>query len=178
MRTVLLLAALSACSSSARFTVEGDTARMNGVIGSATPARVAALIADHPEVRTLVLEDVPGSINDVANIEASRAVRAAGLSTRVPSDGIIASGGVDFFCAGVTRSAESGAALGVHSWASGDTEGRDVDSGDDQHALYLDYYAEMGIPADFYWFTLGAADADGIHWMSETEIATYGLVTE
>ena len=36
----------------------------------------------------------------------------------------------------------------------------------------------MGIPADFYWFTLEAAPADDIHWMSRDEMETYAVVTQ
>ncbi|MBX2796707.1 MAG: hypothetical protein KTR31_03525 [Myxococcales bacterium] len=175
-----VLALWAGCGGSpATFTVDGEVATMSGVIGSGTPDRVADLVAMYPEVRQITLQDVPGSRDDVANLEASRAVRAAGLATHVPADGVIASGGVDFFCAGNPRSAEAGALLGVHSWATGGgIEGGDLPRDDPQHALYLDYYEEMGIHEDFYWFTLEAAPAAGIHWMTEDEIETYGLTTD
>ena len=102
-----------------------------------------------------------------------------GFNTHVPADGEIASGGVDFFLSGVERTVDTGALLGVHSWAAGDgTTGADVPRDDPQHQLYLDYYAEMGIPAEFYWFTLEAAPAEDIHPMTEAEIEKYGLLTQ
>ena len=36
----------------------------------------------------------------------------------------------------------------------------------EEHRVYLDFYEEMGIPEAFYWFTLEAASADEVHWMS------------
>lgn len=160
---------------SATFTIEDDTAVMVGVIGAGTPDAVRALVDDHPEVSTIELVDVPGSENDEANLEASLLVREAGLATHVPSDGVIASGGVDFFLAGASRSWDDGAMFGVHSWASGSTEGRDVPRDDPEHDLFLDYYDEIGVDEDFYWFTLGAADADSIHYMTDDELEEYGF---
>ncbi|MFK7801743.1 MAG: alpha/beta hydrolase [Anaerolineae bacterium] len=162
----------------ATYEVEGDQAFMSGVIDGSTPDRVQQLIDDYPEVTTIVMEQVDGSADDEANVEAARLVRRYGLNTHLPSDGEIASGGVDFFLAGNQRSIEPGARLGVHSWAAGDgTTGADVPKDDPQHQLYLDYYAEMGIPAEFYWYTLTAAPAEDIHWMTADEIDQYGFVT-
>lgn len=182
---ILLLGSLAACGAfgdnyeAATYTVEGDQAFMSGVIDGTTPERVQNLIDDHPEVKTIVMQQVDGSADDEANVEAARLVRKHDLNTYLLSDGEIASGGVDFFLAGNQRSIETGARLGVHSWAAGDgTTGADVPKDDPQHALYLDYYAEMGIPADFYWYTLSAAPAEDIHWMTADEIERYGFVTE
>jgi len=170
---------LTGCMTSASFVVDDTTATMTGVINGRTPDRVATLIEDHPEVTTISMLYVPGSMNDESNLEAARLIREAGLSTHVPDDGEIASGGVDFFCAGVTRTAEGGALFGVHSWAAGGgLEGGDLPTDDPQHSLYLDFYNEMGIPSEFYWFTLEAASADSIHWMARDELDDYGLLTD
>lgn len=162
----------------AAFTVSGDQAILTGAIDGSTPDEVQRLIDDHPEVTTIVMQDVEGSVDDEANLVAARLVRQHGFYTHVPSDGVIASGGVDFFLAGVERTAVSGAKLGVHSWAAGDgTTGDQVPRDDPQHKLYLDYYAEMGIPTDFYWFTLQAAPAEDIYFMTEAELVQYQMVT-
>lgn len=175
MRPFLLLL-LAACNP-LRFEVDGDVAVMTGELRRSAPDEVQALIDDHPEVRWIELLDCPGSLDDHAALRASRLVRAAGLNTRVPADGEIASGAVDFFIAGVMREVESGGRLGVHSWSDGRQEGADIPRGRRVHDLYLDYYAEMGIDDDFYWFTLDAASSDGIHWMTRDELVTHGLVT-
>lgn len=90
----------------ASFTVEGNKAIMTGAIDAKTPERVAALINDHPEVKTIIMQDVEGSVNDEANLVASRRIRQHGFTTHVPANGVIASGGTDFFLAGVERSIE------------------------------------------------------------------------
>ena len=43
--------------------------------------------------------------------------------------------------------------------------------------MFLEYYREMDVPEDFYWFTLDAAPPERIHWMSDDEILVFGLVT-
>lgn len=158
------------------FTVDGSTATMNGLIGSSTPDAVRALLEDHPEVDTIVMGDVPGSADDAANLEAARLIHEAGIATHAEADSVLASGGVDFYLAGVERTYDDGAQFGVHSWG-GDVEGADLPQDDPQHDLYLDYYDEIGVDEDFYWFTLEAAPAAEIHWMSDAELEEYGFAT-
>ncbi len=163
------------------FEVKGDKAYMKGVIGPWTIQQVKDLIDQNPEVMTIVMVNVPGSLDDVSNLEASRLVRKAGLGTAIEKDGHIASGGTDFFCAGVRRTVEAGARIGVHSWGTGDeafATANDLVKDDPEHQKYLDYYREMGIPKDFYWFTLKMAPAAGMHYMTAEEIAQFGLATD
>ncbi|MEM7335610.1 MAG: alpha/beta hydrolase [Chloroflexota bacterium] len=162
----------------ASFEISGEQAIMTGVIDGSTPDEVLDLIANYPNIKMIVMEDVPGSANDEANLEAARLIREHGFHTHVPADGEIASGGVDFFLAGVERTAVSGAKLGVHSWAAGDgVTGDELPRSDPEHLLYLNYYEEMGIPADFYWFTLQAAPAEDIYFMTPAEWEQYDLMT-
>lgn len=100
------------------FAVGGENAVMTGVIDHTISERVERLRREHPEVKTIVMADVPGSIDDEATLVAARPVRDYGWNTTVPSDGAIASGGVDFFLAGVERTIEEDAQLGVHTWAA------------------------------------------------------------
>lgn len=178
---LLLSLTLVACQNyeAASFKIEGSQAIMSGAIDGKTPKRVEALIREHPTVRTIVMQDVEGSVDDEANLVAARLIRENGFKTHVPADGVIASGGTDFFLAGQERSIETGAKLGVHSWAAGDGEtGADIPRDDPQHQLYLRYYEEMGIPSEFYWFTLEAAPADDMHWMTTDELEQYQMITE
>lgn len=163
---------------SATFIVEGTEAVMEGVIGSDTPDAVRDLLADYPDVRTIVMTNVPGSADDDANLEAARLLREAGLRTHLESDGEVASGGVDFFLAGAERTFDAGAKFGVHSWATGDgTEGTDLAEDDPEHNKYLDFYDEMGVDPDFYWFTLQAAPAADIYFMTAAELDDFGFST-
>ena len=107
-----------------------------------------------------------------------RRVRAEprSLATHLPKEGEIASGGTDFFLAGHERTLEAGSRIGVHSWSGLDgEEGVDVPRDDPQHQLYLEYYRAMEIPEASYWFTLEAAPAAGVHWMSTSELEQFGF---
>ncbi|MCK0069449.1 EF-hand domain-containing protein [Kordiimonas laminariae] len=161
----------------AEFDVQGSTAVMTGTISASTPARVLELVIEHPEVTTILLGRVPGSVDDEANLRAASYVRQFGLNTKLASNSVVASGGTDFFLAGVERSVSPGAMAGVHSWGGPGYEGKDVPRDDEQHQSYLEYYREMGIPAKFYWFTLEAAPVEGVHWMTSAEFKKYKFAT-
>ena len=83
------------------FTVKGRYAVAAGVIYDNFPTRVQELKDNHPEVNTLILVECPGSANDDASLEGGRLVYDFGYTTCVPSDGHTASGGTDFFVAGL-----------------------------------------------------------------------------
>ena len=68
--------------------------------------------------------------------------------------------------------------IGVHSWAdSGAATGDTLDRDAEDHRIYLDYYRALGIDQEFYWFTLQAAPADDMHWMTESEMAKFSVYT-
>ena len=156
-----------------------DTVYMNGVIGSDTLEVMQTLLNSHPQIKTIVMQNVPGSMDDDTNLLASMEIRKRGIATHIPADGMVASGGTDMFLAGVKRTAEAGAKLGVHSWS--DDSGKvalDFPRDHQEHVKYLDYYKAIGIDTSFYWYTLEAASAEDIHWMTAQEIAQYGVLTE
>ena len=179
-----LLLLLAACAElhedeqPTRFWAEGPTIYMTGTIHSRTPSQLAAALRAHPEAREIVMLEVPGSANDDANLRAARLVRGAGLDTRLVAGSLIASGGTDFFLAGVRRTAAPGAQVGVHSWSTlGGDEGAALPVDAHEHDFYLDFYREMGVPEGFYWFTLYAAPPEGMHWLTRGEMARYGVVS-
>ena len=180
--TTLVLASLQLATACAEadyvamsFAVEGSEFIASGVIDGSTLDRFEEVSQENPEISVLVLQQVDGSADDVANLAFSKKVRAGGFTTIVPSDGLVASGGTDLFLAGSERILEDGACVGVHSWSGGDEEGSDLPRNHPEHAKYLDYYREMGIDPAFYWFTLKAAAAESMHWMSATEANTYDV---
>jgi hypothetical protein len=161
------------------FHIDNDKAYMNGIINKDTIRQVKELISNYTEVKTIVMENVEGSIDDESNLIASRLVREAGLNTYVPADGMIASGGTDFFCAGVKRNIEDGAEFGVHSWGGKGIEKVSSLSKDDKaHRPYIKYYEEMGLPdpEGFYFFTIYAAEPENIYNMTRDELITFGLI--
>lgn len=162
----------------ALFSVHGNQAHMSGDINSDIVDQLNAMLADNPQVDTIVMVDVPGSLDDEANLKAALIVREKQLTTMIPERGSVASGGTDFFLAGSVRIVGDGALIGVHSWADGEgNQGADLPNTDASHQLYLDYYASIGIDSDFYWYTLNAAPADNIHWMTQDEVLRYNVAT-
>ena len=160
-----------------RFEVRGEEVWMNGEINSKTYDQFTQLIAENPQVTTLVEEIVPGSFDDDTMIKLAYFVREQGLNTRLLTHSQIDSGGVDLFLAGVERTMERGAHIGVHSWSDGVREAVDFPKDSPEHEQNRKYIEVMLGSDEFYWFTIQAAPADGIYEMSETEIEQYGLLT-
>ena len=159
------------------FSVQGDALLMSGEINSKTPEQFEAIIAENPNINTLIEVDVPGSLDDEAMIELAYRVRELELYTHLRSDSEIHSGGVDLFLAGVTRTIESGAIIGVHSWSDGVKDATDYPRGSPEHEANRKYIEDMLGLDDFYWFTIYAAPASDIHIMTVDEINQYGLAT-
>jgi len=156
-----------------------DIVYMNGVIGSGTLAVMQTLFNNYPQIQTIVMQDVPGSMDDDTNLLASMEIRNRGINTHIPSDGMVASGGTDMFLAGVKRSIAPGAKIGVHSWDDGSGKAAlDYPRDHQAHVSYLDYYNAIGITTDFYWYTLEAAPAEGNHWMTAEEMVKYKVLTD
>lgn len=153
---------------------------MQGVIYGYTLRDIQQVLDANPQVKVLVMEDVPGSLDDEINLLASREIRKRNIATHVPEDGVVASGGTDMFLAGAKRSAHSNAKFGVHSWGWGEggENALDFPRDHEEHKKYLDYYEEMQIPAEFYWYTLEAAPPEDIHWMTAEEIKRYMVTTD
>jgi hypothetical protein len=158
--------------------VEGDTLYLEGEVFPRELRKMTRVLRKNPDLRTVVLLDVPGSNDDHTNAQIIRLFRNAGLNTHLRSDSFVASGGTDLFLAGVQRTMRRGAVLGVHSWSDGRHDGASFPKDSPEHRLLLDLYAELGIPAEFYWFTLTAAPAEGMHYLTEAEILRFGLVTQ
>lgn len=157
--------------------IRRDTIYMKGVIYSNTLKDIQQVFNENPTITTLVMEDVPGSIDDEINLVASQEIRKYHINTYIPKNGMVASGGTDMFLAGEKRAVHYTAKLGVHSWAGMDSVALDFPKDHVEHKKYLDYYVDMNIPLDFYWYTLEAAPADDIHWMTTEEIEKYNVVT-
>jgi hypothetical protein len=159
------------------FTVEDDLLYMNGYINSKTFNQLVRVVEDNPQLETIVMLDVPGSADDEVNLPMATWVRNKGFNTPLTSSSHVASGGSDFFLAGVERTLEEGAKIGVHSWGYGNGDGADLDKSDPAHEMNRKYIQDMLGKDDFYWYTLEAASADDMHYMSLDEIKYYNLYT-
>ncbi|MDA8553021.1 alpha/beta hydrolase [Alphaproteobacteria bacterium] len=162
----------------ASFEPRGDSLVMRGVITKSTPQALKEAREEFPGLTRIIMAFVPGSVDDVANLEAARMVRAAGLTTVIPADGVVASGGTDFFLAGRERIVRIGACIGVHAWSGGlGTKPENLSRTHEAHRMYLDYYASIGINPAFYWYTIDAAPSTSIHWMTDREMRHYAVAT-
>ncbi len=163
------------------FTVMDDnTVEMNGAIGDETLSNFDSMIEKFPDINRIEMNDVPGSDNDEINLMVSKKVHDRNIATHLMNDGHIASGGVDFFLAGTTRTKGSNTQIGVHSWKEGSSQATDFPVGDEKHLEYIQYYVSIGFTQteaeDFYYFTINAAEASDIHYMTDAEIDEYKIL--
>lgn len=160
------------------FVVDDTELWMNGEINSKTYDQFIEVIEANPQIETLVEEVVPGSLDDDTMIKLAYKVRELGLNTRLLATSEIDSGGVDLFLAGVERTMEDGAHIGVHSWSDGIKEAAEYPRDAPEHEKNRQYIVDMLGDDAFYWFTIDAAPADDIYEMTNAEIIEYGLLTQ
>lgn len=173
----LVLAACRPDYEPVQFHAAGDRIVAVGTIDETTLEAFEDIRAQHPDIRMLELRYIAGSLDDDANLIFSRVVRQSGFDTIVPAEGMVASGGTDLFLAGNQRILEPGACVGVHSWGGPGPAAASLPKDHSEHIKYLDYYREMQVDASFYWFTLEAAPAELMHWMSAKEADKFGMTT-
>lgn len=159
--------------------VFGDSAYLSGVLDQHLVDHLSDLIRNNPNVTELVFVDIPGSLDQQAIMEGARLIRRLGLNTQIAPTGYVLSGGVDLFLGGVERSIGAGAGVGVHAWFDGtNLDALSLDRNDPIHATYINFYLEMGVSERFYWFSLEAAPANRVYFLSPEEIYDYQLVTQ
>lgn len=165
------------------FRVEDNKLHMPGLINSYTQEQLKDIFGEHPEIDTIVLGQMPGSIDDGANLEEAAWVAARGVNTYLPREGSIASGAPNFFLVGKSRVVEEGAVVSVHSWAywRGITA-QDLPRDDSAHELYIGFYESIGWTRaqaeDFYFFTIEKAPAEYMYVMTPQEMLATGVATK
>jgi hypothetical protein len=159
--------------------VDNNTAYLSGILNSDLVSQLSDFIKQNPNVTELVLVDIPGSVDQQATMEGARLIRRLGLNTHIAQTGYVLSGGVDLFLGGVERTIGAGAGVGVHAWTDGSRmKAANVNVADSIHAVYVNFYLEMGVPERFYWFSLDAAPADRVYFLSPEETYDYQLATQ
>ena len=160
------------------FEVQGNNAIVRGTTDSHSHNLVKDFVRENPDVKTLVLQSMPGTQDMDTNRRVVMDIRAAGLATHVPANGRIASGAVDWFISGSSRTIECGAMIGVHSWGNKAGGRGDKTFYDNQLRTQRYFLNRMGVDPDFYEFTRNAAGPDDIHWLSVDEMLRYNLINE
>lgn len=162
--------------------IDDKTVEMNGDIKRSTLRNFNRLLDAYPNIKMIHMNQVPGSRDDDTNLQVAKKVHDLGISTHLVDDGEIASGGVDFFLAGVKRTQGENTNIGVHSWEGDGQTATDFPKGHEYHLQYIDYYISVGFSQqeaeDFYYFTINSAAASDIHWMTEEEITKYKILKE
>lgn len=189
--TMFLLLSLTACEKENNtpnrfgiFTVLEDstTIEMNGVINRKSLDNFNELVDHYPNVNQINIKECEGSSDDEVNLKLAKKVYQRQMGTHILDDGLIASGGTDFFLAGKTRTKGDNTKIGVHAWAGLLVEATDFPEGHENHLPYIEYYVSVGFSQeeaeDFYYYTIHAAPADSIHWMTDEEIEQYNMLTE
>lgn len=181
-------ASLSACSTATygvqnQFKVTelqtlGDKLYVANRLNLRTFGQIKQAIKDNPNITTLVLTVIDGSMDDETLFEMGRWVRLQKLNTHLTAQSVIAAGGVDFFLAGYHRTMERGARIGVNSWYNGKALATDYPRDHEEHTYKKDYITWMSVPEDFYWFTVEDAPALGLRWLTEAEIERFELLTK
>lgn len=158
------------------------TVEMNGEIGDNTLTDFNRLIENYPNINLINMNQVPGSSNDEVNLQVSKRVFDLNIATHLLDNGEIASGGVDFFIAGVKRTKGTNTKIGVHSWSDGSNDATAFPVAHANHLPYINYYVSVGFTQqqaeNFYYFTINAAPASDIYWMTDAEITQYELLKE
>jgi len=157
-----------------------DTVEMTGTVDSYTPALFRQMLDRHPGIRRIEMVDCDGSVDEEANLSLARMIRRAAIDTHVPANGSVRSGAVELFLAGARHTADPDAEFVVHSWMDEDgREANDYPADDPVHREYLDYYAEMGVPADkakaFYALTNSVPFSEQLK-LSRNDLARFQLL--
>ncbi|GAA0477084.1 hypothetical protein GCM10009096_18690 [Parasphingorhabdus litoris] len=160
--------------------ISEHTVEMSGTVDSYSPALFQKMLQQYPGIKRIEMIDCDGSIDEDANLSLARQIRQAGISTHVPARGSVRSGAVELFLAGIRHTADTGAEFVVHSWIDEDgREANDYPANDPVHAEYLNYYKEMGIPADkaqaFYSLTNSVPFAEQLK-LSRNDLARFQLL--
>lgn len=158
------------------FEVQGQSAIVRGRTDSHSHNLVKDFVRKNPDVKTLILQSMPGTQDMDTNRRVVLDIRAAELATHVPADGYIASGAVDWFIAGSPRTIECGARIGVHSWGSKSGERGDKTFYDGQLRTQRYFLSKMSVDPDFYEFTRAAAGPDDIYWLTVEDMLRYRLI--
>ena len=165
------------------FYVSNDTTVfMEGNMGRKIAHQFAKLIKNYPKIRLIIMGKCPGSDDDEEMFKAARQLRALGIDIHLSSNALIESGATDFFISGVSRTMETGAKIGVHSWCEGRKEATDYPVGHEEHEIYIKYYSDMlandMLGEELNFFIINAATSAGMHFMTADELNYFEILTD
>lgn len=163
------LAALSGCGGvrlhgmrqRVGFAVVNTRLLLHGEITRRTPVEFAQVLAQNPQITTVVLQDLTGGEDPAAMVALARDLRGRGLETALQSDSNVSGPAVALFLAGQQRRMVRGAVLTLSDW-------EDVPRG---------FVNEMLGAYAFDLFALRVTAGGAVHHMTEAELEQFGLLT-
>ena len=155
---------------------------LNGEINTSAFEKFILLAEQYPTVKKIEIINCLGSINDEVNLELARYIQDNKYDIHLLDNGSVASGGTDLFLAGRKRTMGNNTKVGVHSWAGLRKTATDFPKGHRNHLPYIKYYEAIGFnqkdAEDFYYFTINAAPADEMYYMTKQELKKYNFQTK
>ena len=158
--------------------IDGDALHISGMLNRSAHFEIVEILDENPQVRLLVLENIPGTLNAAATLQTAALIHERGLDTHLPASGFIESGGVDLFCGGKQRTAVKGSHVGVHSWWGDSGDGADLPKTHPEHQEQRRSFRNIGCPLSFYTYTLHAAPGHGMYIMTGRDLLEQGVVTK
>ncbi|PIE77473.1 MAG: hypothetical protein CSA15_12785, partial [Candidatus Delongbacteria bacterium] len=119
---------------------DNKTVEMDGDIRTKTLKDFNELQETYPKIKTINIKNCGGSLDDTANLKMSLKVHQSGINMHLMDNAKIASGGVDFFLAGVKRTRGKNTKIGVHAWGGDGDSATDYPKGHANHLPYIKYY--------------------------------------
>jgi len=132
----------------------------------------------NPQIDTIVLKHVPGTTHLGENTRIASMIRARGINTHLERNSFIASGGVDLFLAGQTRTMQCGARIGVHSWQDSAGESPRTLGHDPLEIDMERFHASLDIDPEFYAFARDAAPHQALYYLSRKDLERFNLLTD
>lgn len=111
---------------------------MKGEVNSKTFGHLKKIVNENPQITTILLVDVPGSLDDETNLKMCNWIRDKELNTYLS---------------------------------------KDIPKEHEDHEMNRKYIEDMLGKDEFYWYTIYAAPADDIYYMTLEEIERYQLYT-
>lgn len=148
--------------------VQGDRLYINGPMNLATVESFEGLIELNPDVRTVVLEDIPSADLITTVIQHGYRVRGLGLATEIAPEAEVAGDAVWLYLGGAERRMGPGSRLVVSDWGGG-ALAEEAPAHEERRRFVEDMLGDDA----FYWATL----AGGPRALSMAEIERFGLIT-
>lgn len=159
--------------------VEGNQARICGEIGTQTYRQIERIIADHPQVNTLVFDNVIANTNDDIVRHTGRFIRRSGFHTSVPADGVAQGGAIALFIAGAVRRVDDGGSVTVSDWYANNAKDENARIlWDNIHQYRIAYFRDMlgpDVGEKCYYFVVNLAESNQYHRLTREELDCYHI---